>query len=509
MGTFDQFFHRYVLTPHVRRGSGVSPRYLTSWDDLPAHIATIHPPKGGSGIRLSRFALHGNEWEVDERRLNRAERNAWGKLTDWSHGKINEEATKRINGLHNAHVFDTPESRARALQALRDEHSPYLGRLERRFGEIIVDEFQDCDEVEHQLLDLLRSVGIHVVAVADPDQAIYEFRQSTTGVYEKHRDGLDPIDISRLTMCFRSTPAICSLTSSLRSVGLDSLRSDPDHPGGSRYVHVIVGTGLKAGAAAMEVVRQQGVTPRHTRVIAHRRSDARALVRGGNQPPEGVSQMETLLVPLAELHSGIDARGRLAAAKRVEGFVLSQFDWPTGSTVLTRDEQLERLVLRPEESRVVVSKLLVASLQWPDKKSCSTSVRELLHEFASDLPVSLSSRLSQRLVVQEKVWKFWESRTGGMFLAKKSDTVRWSHIHGVKGDEFDGVVLAIPANSMGTTHVLDDWESGLNSEKRRVFYVGASRAGKVLVLVVPKARRDQLLALLSAAEVPHTVTDIK
>jgi superfamily I DNA/RNA helicase len=213
--------------------------------------------------------------------------------------------------------------------------------------------------------------------------------------------------------------------------------------------------------------------------------------------------METLLVPLAELRSGVDARGRLVAAKRAEAFVLNQFDWPTGNAAETREQQIELLAVEPEQIRMIVSKLLAASRQWPDKKACSTSVRGLLEEFASDLPVSLSPSLGQRLVVQDKVWKFWESRTEGMFETTNVDSIRWTHIHGVKGDEFDGVVLAIPATATGAAHVLDDWAGGLNSEQRRVFYVGASRARKVLVLVVPKVRQDQLLAILSAAGVPH------
>lgn len=82
-------------------------------------------------------------------------------------------------------------------------------------------------------------------------------------------------------------------------------------------------------------------------------------------------------------------------------------------------------------------------------------------------------------------------------------------MHGFKGEEFDAVILAVPATSSEATHVFDDWETGQNSEQRRVLYLGASRARKLLVLVVPTTRHTQLVGILSKASVPHAVTEVK
>ncbi|MDN3461061.1 ATP-dependent helicase [Rhodococcus sp. APC 3903] len=508
IGTFDQYFHRYVLTPDIRRRFGITPRYMSSWDDLPHHIALVRPSSGGSGIRLSCFAREDEAWAVDEARLNRSEEHFWNTLTPWRRSQVNEEATKRIAGLHHSCIFDTTESRSRALHALQEPDSIYLGRLKRRFGEIIVDEFQDCDGVEHQLLGLLRSAGINVVAVADPDQAIYEFRQSSTGIYQQYRDSLAVTAIASLTTCYRSTPAICSLTSALRTVGLGELQPDPNHEGGASHIHVVVGSGVEAGSAALKLIRQQGITARQTRVIAHRRSDARALIRAGKQPPRGMSHMESLLVPVVELRSGVDARGRLNSVKRIEAFILNQFDWPSDGTADTSDQQLKHLDLAPEHIRITASKLVSTSRFWSDKKACSAAVRAHLEELANDRPINLAPRLGHRLVVPDKVWTFWESQTEGLIPDIHLDAIRWAHVHSVKGAEFDGVVYAIPPKATKNKHVLDDWEQEANSELRRVFYVGASRAGKMLVLVVPKTRHKQLTALLTSTGVLHTITHV-
>jgi DNA helicase-2/ATP-dependent DNA helicase PcrA len=506
VGTFDQFFHRYVVTPDACRRAGTVPRYVSSWDNLPDHLARVRPPNGGVGVRLSIFTPGLGGWSLDPERLNRTERQAWDKLSDWSQKQIVEKASKRIAGLHSNHVFDTTESRHQALQALDADHA-FLPRLSRRFTEIIVDEFQDCDAVEYQILHRLHKAGIHIVTVADPDQAIYEFRQHTNGLYERRREQLDKQHIAQLTTCYRSSEAICQLTTSLRSVGLSAIAPDADHQGGAESIHVVVGTGVKAGAAAIAIVREHRVAPEQTRIIAHRRSDARALASAGNQPPDGNSWMQGLLVALADLHGRADARVRLRAVRRIEGFVLNQFEWPTNSAIDTKEQQLELLKVDAEHLRVLVGKFLIASREWSDAKCCSKSVRGLLEAFSAGLPVSLLSALGRRLVVRSKVWSFWESRT--MAATTKDNPVRWVHVHAVKGDEFDGVVLAIPATKTAPTHPLDDWENGLNTEQRRVLYVGASRAAKVLVIVVPKAKSAQLVNILTASKVPHTVTAVK
>jgi len=505
IGTFDQFFHRYVLTPATRRQVGKSPIYLSSWDDLPRHLATVPPPKGGVGIRLSRFGHHEDRgWEVDESRLNRTEKQTWSKLYPSSRKQLTEAANKRIKGLHSSHVYDTSEARLRALAVLQKSGEQCLQRLARRFGEIIVDEFQDCDGVEHQLLDLLHAAGIHVVGVADPDQAIYEFRQTTNQVYERFRDRLDPEEISSLTTCYRSTPAICSLVTSLRSVGRSEIVADPDHIGGADVIHVVVGSGTKAGSAASELVGKYGISRGNTRVIAHRKSDARILIQAGAEPPRGTSRMEVLLASLSVLRSGVEPHARLAAARKIESFILDQFCWPADAHVDVQAHRLETVGVTADQLRGLVSTLLSTSDSWDSASACAAGVRSTLESFAAGVHGDLVAGLGRRLVIPEKVWRFWDSRKTASGV-NTIDKPRWGHVHGVKGDEFDAVVLAIPAKSSGSTHVLDDWENDRNTEQRRVLYVGASRARRVLVLVVPKSRKSQLERILSNAGIVHTI----
>jgi DNA helicase-2/ATP-dependent DNA helicase PcrA len=224
--------------------------------------------------------------------------------------------------------------------------------------------------------------------------------------------------------------------------------------------------------------------------------------------------MESLLAPLADLLSGGDAKGRLAATKRIEKFVLSQFEWSSAESAIpdreepaSREEQLERLGATSDQLRMVVSTLSTSAMTWTDGSLCSAGVRSTIEAFAAPFKLGLVPSLRARLRIPPKVWAFWTSRTKSLLVNAADEAIRWGHIHGVKGDEFDAVILVLPsATRPGARHVLDDWQSDDNTEQRRVLYVGVSRAKRVLVLVVPKSRRTQLETLLARAGVAFTVS---
>jgi superfamily I DNA/RNA helicase len=82
---------------------------------------------------------------------------------------------------------------------------------------------------------------------------------------------------------------------------------------------------------------------------------------------------------------------------------------------------------------------------------------------------------------------------------------RSATIHSVKGQEFPAVVVVIPEapRKDAGRHVLDHWENGLATEPRRVLYVGASRAQRLLILTAHNSHADRIDRLLKADSVPH------
>ena len=186
--------------------------------------------------------------------------------------------------------------------------------------------------------------------------------------------------------------------------------------------------------------------------------------------------------------------------QRRTGQAKAEATWSRGLT------QLAMLGIEPEQIRVEVARLLQDSLTWADASACKVSVRATYETFAAARPLDLQPEIGRRLMIPPKVWEFWTSRTEVLFAGSQVEGVRWGHVHGVKGEEFDAVVLAVPSRAGGASHVLDDWENNESSEQRRVMYVGASRARKLLVLVVPPGLRAQIEKILTNSNVSYAIT---
>ncbi|WP_425552582.1 3'-5' exonuclease [Kocuria aegyptia] len=71
-----------------------------------------------------------------------------------------------------------------------------------------------------------------------------------------------------------------------------------------------------------------------------------------------------------------------------------------------------------------------------------------------------------------------------------------SHIHAVKGREFDAVLLVLEAPRGNQPSILLDWEQHESTESLRVFYVGASRAKKMLSVACPPKSASRLNSIL-------------
>ena len=127
IGTFDAFFHRYVLTPAIRQATGKAPTYLSSWDDLPPHQRVVRPEGGGTGVRLSRFERAGR-WHVGGQRVAPFSHRTARVGPALQLGKAGHQRgrVRRITALHAAHVYDTNEARRRALDVLIDVDDIYL-----------------------------------------------------------------------------------------------------------------------------------------------------------------------------------------------------------------------------------------------------------------------------------------------------------------------------------------------------------------------------------------------
>jgi hypothetical protein len=227
------------------------------------------------------------------------------------------------------------------------------------------------------------------VAVADPDQAIYEFRQESKDLYKGYREGFSEEQVVDLDICHRSTRAICSAVSSLRALGKTRIEPAPDTGLLPAQNYVIVGTGRSLRQAALDLTHQHGISTGGLRILSHAKADSRKLSHGGIEPPNGSSLTERILTSIISLRTSDNATLRLASIRRLERCLLDLFAWPERATPGNLRSELEILEIDGIHLRTIVSRLLRASEDWASPDDCGKHLRSLVRTELGAMPVPL------------------------------------------------------------------------------------------------------------------------
>src|SRR5690554_2781112 len=77
-----------------------------------------------------------------------------------------------------------------------------------RCRHLLVDEFQDVTPLQYRLVKLLAREGKTLFVIGDPDQSIYGFRGSDTGVFQRFREDFPEHCEIALRLNYRSTPGV-------------------------------------------------------------------------------------------------------------------------------------------------------------------------------------------------------------------------------------------------------------------------------------------------------------
>jgi hypothetical protein len=496
VGTIDSFLHRFVVTPAEIQRLGRSPSYLASWavlgEDQWLRLKDVE--MRSRGIALSSFLMddHGR---VDLAPGLDQEQRAYLAAIDEAgqREQLRGFAARRIVNYNKAGVWDSNTARVKAWQLLDGAAGQAaIARLGRRFCEFLVDEAQDCDAPEINILRRLATVS-HVVLVADPDQAIFEFRGGQRELFCGYRD--EHVDDEKkfisLNVNHRSTGAICEVISALRVAGQGTIeptdRTDHGAP-----VLVLAGTPAQQRAKFEQALADAGIPTIGAAVLAHRVSTVRAVLGHGGerQTQAGGNHLARACTALRNDASSVGER--LEALEKVERLVLSLFDWTADEGAISTTRQLELLERRPAWLRVVAARLVAAVNDCSSAQEFGTTARlylaQALAGSAREL-VPLGGRL------QKPDDAHWTA-----FSADVIVVARLGHgtVHSAKGKEYDAVLLALPRS--GPHNGLDDWEADENSEARRVLYVGASRARQLLAFGAG-AQAKRVAALLQTHKV--------
>lgn len=490
VGTFDGFINRYITKPLYVQQYGHTPHFRETWGDISA--ASFRPGMTGvPDFELGWFSFDGElHATLVEKWIPRKTARMVQPAIARRRRSLELQAGYRCRQLVEKGLISCAASRALAVGYLADRviEQRIGGLLTNRFSEIIVDEAQDCGPEELFILRLLRRYRVPVVTVADLDQSIFEFRRAEPAVVHAFAGELP----GRLLLNgnFRSPPAICALNNSLRA---------------GSHVESAVGTNAKCplpvrllefkslskvATTVGGVLDVHEVAHSDAIVLAHIRKDAREAA-GGRR--EEVGQAGGPVTAIAAAHVILTTNSsasaeRSKAIRRVERVLqdIAGFKDETEST-------LDEFWVRDTAVRLAVSH----NPTGVEAKPYAEQVRKHIEQI---WPADIARRTDLGALLKAPRASQWlpDGEAG------QSPMFAWRTIHSVKGREFPCVVMILPQNLISddqNLNVLDHWERRMASEARRVLYVGASRAQRLLILAVHAAHRDRVATLLKQGDV--------
>lgn len=494
VGTIDSFINRYIVGPIHAVALGQPPSFRDTWDNVPG---TIFKPKLNPRLQmhLSWFSFGPDGTATLVPRRIPGDRPWIKNAAESIRAAVESEARfvrkqRTLAGFVDCEYARHLMTSYFADQALAD---CLRRRFAHRFGEVIIDEFQDSNEGDVALIRFLASAGINVVMVGDVDQAIFGFRQAT------------PVDLDALAAVvepgkdldgnYRSTPAICTLVESLRHGDSRDVACGPykDEP---RPV-LVLRTNGPAGVAAeiAALAAREGFTPDQLVVLAHKNSDARQYAGAGKPPNSAFKRIDRLARATATIRDGqAKPRDRAQALATFESIMR---EVAGDLTDLSDGDFFE--ACRVTERQFRAGCLRLAWRISPYEASPREFQKAIRSGIAALGWAEWFPSLGTKLKVTDEKWDQKQTPT-----ADRPSALSWSTAHGYKGLQSPAVAVVIPKpRGGGVQEGVTYWDTREAHETRRVLYVAASRAEQLLILVVDNSQHAAVLEILKRDTVAY------
>lgn len=386
----------------------------------------------------------------------------------------------------------------------------------KRFTYLLVDEFQDINDVQYELVRLWGKEAKSIFVIGDPDQSIYGFRGASGRCFERLSDDFPDTKKIRLQENYRSSPEIldCALSVIAKNPGAPRILRANCRPGVPvRVVHTAddfsegvsiakeIGR-MTGGIDMLEAQRQE--QGREIRAF----SDIAVLCRTHRQ----LSLIEKCLRH-DDIPCVVSGREAFLETEEVRGVLSFFFSLQPEGNGIALETALRLLWNCPPEEAARIRRLCAGRLD-ADFLILQTLSQE--NQFASAWLQRAQEWMP--LLEKEKPWKLiarWEERYGAsaalealkntavfhsslrdlqaaLTLGEENDLHRaagkgWESgavalmtLHGAKGLEFPAVFIA--GTNAGSIPLDSSERFSDEEEERRLFYVGLTRAREELIL---------------------------
>jgi DNA helicase II / ATP-dependent DNA helicase PcrA len=140
-------------------------------------------------------------------------------LEDYSKMDIKDDGYLEMYNLYNkllreANCFDFEDLILEPVK-LFSRYPEILFKYNRRFQYILIDEYQDTNQVQYELIKLLCRDNANLMVVGDEDQSIYRFRGADVNIILNFPKDFDTARVIRLEENYRSTSNILNIANNV------------------------------------------------------------------------------------------------------------------------------------------------------------------------------------------------------------------------------------------------------------------------------------------------------
>lgn len=380
------------------------------------------------------------------------------------------------------------------------------------FQHLLVDEFQDINPLQRQLTLNFSRNGKTLFVIGDPDQSIYGFRGANAKCFDDLKNALPELNIITLKENYRSSPEILSAANAVIAHNPGGIRTLRANRSSDTPVRAVLAETPFAESIfiAREIAHMTGgmdmTSARNTETEALSFSDIAVLCRTRRQ----LEQIEVCLRH-DDIPCVISSREDYLNEDSVQG-ALTFFQsllYPDNIPAL---HCALSLIYRCTPEEIALGESMINLISDPIALNASIGFMGALAGWATDVatfsPIVSKSRPRKLLEQWEKIHggnsAFEKLKAAALFygdmqemvenliLGQESDIRRATHrryasgavrlmtLHGAKGLEFPAVFLAgaskgaLPLERKNTPADIE--------EERRLFFVGVTRAQRILIL---------------------------